>query len=298
MGRCSFTSKSGVLCSCTSGSYISEIDMNGSEGLCKERGHGMSLHSDYSQNFTLQSKVFYWCLFKVALSPALPKKTIPALRYPDICPRTKTVETLAKILEEDRVVHVRGTPSSGKTALAHLLYKYYEDRGESVVLIDGWDNILDPTTHLVNQCIISRYNEVIPRNLLTLDLIFLFDESQQSYQDLRLWLGIIKTQSGQINGPKICLFSSYGSPATGPTQYPHGSTPVHFGASQRVSISVSRNSNAPNISLFYNEEEFTEVVRLKCADPTHKFTIDPAAYSRTVPRWSIIRSNPWPKSCS
>ncbi len=116
-----------------------------------------------------------------------------------------------------------------------------------------------------------------PRNLLTLDLVFLFDESQQSYQDLRLWLGIIKTQSGQINGPKICLFSSYGSPATGPTQYPHGSTLVHFGASQRVSISVSRNSNAPNISLFYNEEEFTEVVRLKYADPTHKFAIDPAA---------------------
>ena len=204
-------------------------------------------------------------------------KSILALEYPDISQRTKTVETLASILEAKRVVHVRGTPSSGKTTLVHLLYQYYKGRGEAVVLIDGWHNIPDPTTHLVHRCNISGYVEVTTNNLLNLDLVFLFDESQQSYQDLTLWLGIIKTQSCRINGPRICLFSSYGSPTTGPTRYPHGSTPVHFGSEQRVSISVSSTSTGPNICLFYNKEEFREVVRLRCANLTHKLAIEPAA---------------------
>lgn len=122
MGRCNFTSKSGVVCSCTSGSYItSGIDKDGREEHCDECGHQMSLHCDYSKNFALQSIVFYWCLFTVpSLSaPHRPKKSI-ASRYPAISPRTTTVETLARIIDEDRVVHVRGTSSSGKTTLAHL----------------------------------------------------------------------------------------------------------------------------------------------------------------------------------
>lgn len=220
-----------------------------------------------------------FCLFigPPPAPPHLPRKSVATSRYLEISPRTKTVETLARILEAKRVVHVRGTPSSGKTTLAHLLLQYLENRGESVLLIDGWHDIPNPTTYLVEQSIIAGYQGVTPTNLLTLDLVFLFDESQQSYQDSRLWLGIIKTQSGRTSGPKICLFSSYGSPTTGPTQYPHGSTPIYFGGSQRVSISVSHSSNAPNICLFYNEEEFGEVVRLRCTDPRHKFAIAPAA---------------------
>ena len=276
MGRCNFPFKNGASCPCTAGSCTSEIYL---KELCEVCGHVMSLHCDYSKNFTLQSIMFYWCLFTVPSSPAphRPQKSI-ASRYSAISPRTKTVETLARILDEDRVVHVRGTPSSGKTTLAYLLRRYYEDRGEPVVSVDGWHNIPDPTAHLASLCIASGYDEVKPNNLLTRDLVFLFDEAQQSYQDSRLWLGIIKTQSGESSGPKICLFASYGSPATGPTQYPHGSTPIHFGAEQRVSISVSSTSSGPNICLFYNKKEFREVMRLRCANhPTHKLAIDPAA---------------------
>lgn len=231
------------------------------------------------RNFTPRNLRYFAYLYVVPppLVTHLPKKSVAASRYLEISPRTKTVETLARILEAKRVVHVRGTPSSGKTTLAHLLLQYLENRGESVVLIDGWHDIPNPTTYLVQQSIISGYEGVTASNLLTRDLVFLFDESQQSYQDSRLWLGIIKTQSGRISGPKICLFSSYGSPTTGPTQYPHGSTPIYFGGSQRVSISVSHTCNAPNISLFYNQEEFSEVVRLRCTDPKHKFAITPSA---------------------
>lgn len=175
------------------------------------------------------------------------------------------------------MIHIRGTPSSGKTTLALLLLDHYKYRNEPVVLIDGWHNVSDPTTHLVEQSILSGYTGMTTSNLRNLDIVFLFDEAQQSYQDSRLWLGIIKAQSLRPSGPKICLFSSYGSPATGPTQYPHGSTPIHFGAEQRVSISVSSIPRAPSICLFYNEEEFSEVVRLRCAGSTHNFAMDPTA---------------------
>lgn len=209
--------------------------------------------------------------------PSLPRSLVTASRFQEISPRSKTVEALAQLIDAYRVIHVRGTPSSGKTTLALLLLDHYKYRGEPVVLIDGWHNVSDPTTHLVERSILSGYDGVTSSNLRTVDIVFLFDEAQQSYQDSRLWLGIIKAQSLRPSGPKICLFSSYGSPATGPTQYPHGSTPIHFGAEQRVSISVSTIPTAPNICLFYNEEEFSEVVRLRCAGPTHKFAIDPTA---------------------
>src|SRR2546430_2378711 len=70
----------------------------------------------------------------------------------DICPRTDTVKKLATILDEKRVVHVRGTPSSGKTTLALLLWEYYHKRRECVVLLNGWHNVSDTRTHLVDKC--------------------------------------------------------------------------------------------------------------------------------------------------
>lgn len=75
-----------------------------------------------------------------------------------------------------------------------------------MVLIDGWHNIPSPTAHLVNLCVDSRYGGVNSDNLLEKDLVFLFDEAQQSYSDLKLWLGILKTQSCSTSGPRICLF--------------------------------------------------------------------------------------------
>ena len=42
------------------------------------------------------------------------------------------------ILDERRVVHVRGTPASGKTTLALLLLWHYKKRGERVIFLNGW----------------------------------------------------------------------------------------------------------------------------------------------------------------
>ncbi|OCK93221.1 uncharacterized protein K441DRAFT_567338, partial [Cenococcum geophilum 1.58] len=53
------------------------------------------------------------------------------------CPRTNTIKKLATILDERRVVYVRGTPSSRKTTLAHLLFNYYNRRKEPIVFLNG-----------------------------------------------------------------------------------------------------------------------------------------------------------------
>jgi hypothetical protein len=196
---------------------------------------------------------------------------------PYICPRTDTVKKLATLLDEKRVVHVRGTPSSGKTTLAILLSRYYRDQRECVVFLNGWHNVSDPTTHLIDKCKARGYYGVEPDTPINANVVFVFDEAQQSYNHPDLWSGIIKTQSGSHAGLKICLFSSYGSPATGPTQYPLGSTPIQFGPSQRISITASRFAENGGVCLFYSREEFDDVVSRRCSDPTSKFELDPAA---------------------
>jgi hypothetical protein len=192
---------------------------------------------------------------------------------PYICPCTNTVQKLATILDEKRVVHVRGTLSSGKTTLANLLGGYYNKRREPVVFLDGWHNVSDPTAHLISSCEAHGYYGITRYTLINANVVFIFDEAQQSYDNVRLWLGIIKTQSGSRAGPKFCLFSSYGSPTTRPTQYPLRSTLVHIGASQRISITTTA---FVEVCLFYNLEEFEDVVSRICSDPTRSFALDPA----------------------
>jgi hypothetical protein len=205
-----------------------------------------------------------------------PMKQLPVGNSPDICPCTNTVQKIAEILTEKGVVHVRGTPSSGKTTLAHLLEEYYAKREEAVIFLGGWYNVSNPTAYLISQCEASGYDRIETRQFLHANVVFLLDEAQQSYHDWDLWNGIIKTQSGRVAGPKFCLFSSYGSPTTGTTEYRIRSTPLRFGPSQRVSIIASFAKNG-GICLFYSRDEFEDVVSKICSNLTSMFTLDPDA---------------------
>ncbi|KAN0075628.1 hypothetical protein V8E54_006898 [Elaphomyces granulatus] len=61
-----------------------------------------------------------------------------------ICPRTETVHELARILDKERVVHVRGTPCSGKSTLADLLKIHYLRQNTPSVMISEWPKNDDP----------------------------------------------------------------------------------------------------------------------------------------------------------
>lgn len=197
--------------------------------------------------------------------------------HPHISPRVGTVKKLAALLDERRVLHIRGTPSSGKTMLARLLWNSCLRYREPVVFVTGWSNISDPQEHLAEQCNAAGYKNVNCVNLLEKNITFILDEAQASYKDHALWFGIIKSQSGCHFGPKLRLFASYGSPTTGPAEYPHGTTPVHLGPAQRVSLTISCVSDSPNVCLFYNEEEFNDVLQRLCSRPWSTFAIAPDA---------------------
>ena len=282
MGCCTFTFKNGLICPCTSGSCTSMAGANTTEGHCEDCGHLMAIHADYGESIAFIKTC--WCWYLCIVPPSLPPKPLNPPKEQlsiendlSICPRADTIQKLATILDEERVVHVRGTPSSGKTTLAILLQNYYSGNGEPVVFLNGWHNVSRPTTHLISECAANGYSGIDRFTLLKSNIVFIFDEAQQSYNDLDLWVGIIKTQSGSLSGPKICLFSSYGSPATGPIQYPLGSTPIHFGARQRISITPSSFADNGRVCLFYSQQEFEDVVSRTCSNPTRTFDLDPAA---------------------
>ena len=141
----------------------------------------------------------------------------------------------------------------------------------------GWYDVPDPREHLVRQCGAAGYHHISRVNFVDTNIVFILDEAQQSYCDYALWLGIIKSQSGRAWGPRMCLFASYGSPTSGPPEYPHGSTPVHLGPSQRVALTKSHIPGSPDVCLFYTENEFHDVLNRLCSRPTMIFHMESAA---------------------
>ena len=171
------------------------------------------------------------------------------LKRSHTCLRIETVRALHDMLEEFRVVHVRGTPASGKTTLADLLESYYKNLGDTVIMVPPWErNPILPIQRLIE--IGKGQGCRLSHTLREWNVVLIFDEAQISFHDKQLWLNIIKTQSGSSEGPRICIFSSYGSPSTGPVDYPLGSTPVRFAPGQQVSTIPSPNlPSSPH--LFY-----------------------------------------------
>jgi hypothetical protein len=197
--------------------------------------------------------------------------------YPHICPRTKTVEKLAAVVEEHGVAHLRGTPCSGKTTLAYLLEDYYIECGQPVVFIPCWHSAsysVNPTDYIINECKAQGHDEIGRHNLLTSNLVIILDEAQSSYHDLHLWIEIIKVANDPRIDLKFCLLSSYGSPSVGSTEYPDTIIPAEFCAEQRISITTSSFATNGGICLFYTDDEFKEVVKKLCSNPISTFTLD------------------------
>src|SRR5205809_5967703 len=113
----------------------------------------------------------------------MPQAPQPASLDPKICPRQNTTKRLAEILDEEWVIHVRGTPSSGKTTLAKLLRDYCELRRERAVYLPGWVKDNGGVRHLLLECEKSGFRGITDRNLFSQNLIFILDEAQDTYHD-------------------------------------------------------------------------------------------------------------------
>ena len=186
----------------------------------------------------------------------------PSLRSP----REATVAALWKRLEEVGVVHVRGTPASGKSTLAHLLENYVRKTGLDIRVYrfswpaafpDGfWSGT--PYHQLLNW--ILRRPVDIPDDWWEMRVLLIIDEAQGSYEYLSVWNDFIKGISSD-SGPLVALFSSYGSPSGKPLETPTP-TPIIFTHAQRVSIRHSPQN--PDLALFFTRAEFDDVVERVC----------------------------------
>jgi hypothetical protein len=56
-----------------------------------------------------------------------------------MCLRRETVERLWALCCEHDVVHVRGTPATGKSTLASLLFRHAKKQGKMVIFLPTWD---------------------------------------------------------------------------------------------------------------------------------------------------------------
>jgi hypothetical protein len=64
----------------------------------------------------------------------------------------------------------------------------------------------------------ADFDSVTINNILYVDIAYIIDEAQTSYEDDELWLGPTKllNNTAHRTGPRFCLFIAYSSPSAGP----------------------------------------------------------------------------------
>lgn len=185
---------------------------------------------------------------------------VPFKRLPEtFTDRGDTVVSLWKLIREKQVVHIRGTPATGKSTLARLLQQYVAMVvKEPEVYYVSWPENFDrlaPYSLMLNK-LSGRTSD---RDWLDIEGLLIVDEAQASYSS-SLWNDLIKFVELGF-GLKIALFSSYGS-ASALVEDASTSTPLMFEADQRVSL--KRSTNQPNLSLLLSRDEFQDLVHRRC----------------------------------
>jgi hypothetical protein len=179
-------------------------------------------------------------------------------------------------------VLIRGTPTCGKSTLASLLCQYYKKNKIPAVLIDSWpkeDSNKSYYAVIAEQAKDDGYSMPPKSDLSNANMLVVLDEAQMSYYDSGLWLGLIKAQSGDSHGLRICLFVCYGSAESGPEFGAFGGSPLaHIGIQQRVSITKSHHPDCPPISLYYARDEYEDAVRRICKKESLRLNDDAIEY--------------------
>jgi len=212
--------------------------------------------------------------------------------------REKTVATLWEQLQRVRVIHARGTPTSGKSILARLLKKHVERvRPDMQVHLFNWPANTKGFEYsnyyyLLNE-ITGEPKTVSDTWLERKNTLVIIDEAQRSYEFLNLWDQFIKPLASQdVNGPWVILFSSFGSPTETLVASCGGSAPVEFDTTQRVSIRPLSFTN-PNVSLYFTRDEFEDVLARVCKcyseEEGNLFSLSPKLVHNI---WEITNGHP------
>ncbi|KAF8418995.1 hypothetical protein EV426DRAFT_720268 [Tirmania nivea] len=312
-GPCTIKVQS-VSCSCTTGIFdpplIGGTLIETAQTLCHSCRHSFMLHegfnswADAQQKYQLQQQQLMSSLTTVSTSGGqlqqnLPPETagvgtsaddfdpayqaptftaaVAASFGPQFCARENTVRMLAEKVDEMRVVHIRGTPGSGKSALLRLLQLYMRRQNRQVVRLCHWplksemEQIGGWNTYLIKKCQIPK--EVL--DIFMAPVVVLIDEAQSTYWDTDFWNDGLKAAIDRKNGMTFVLASSYGSPsgsqlvANVPPHVGYHLTPVQFAEAHMVGLKPDERGGT--LGVFFSETEFDDLLS---TDPSMKLGED------------------------
>lgn len=168
------------------------------------------------------------------------------------------------LIKRRQVVHIRGTPATGKSTLAHLLARHVSIlEPELEVYHLCWPESFDhlsksaPYSYLLND--LARRSQDCD-DWMDIDGLLIIDEAQASYQYTSLWNDLIKFLEPGFS-LRVVLFSSYGS-ASALVQEASTLTPLKLHSNQRVSL--KRSAEHPDLCLLLSHDEFHDFVYRRC----------------------------------
>jgi hypothetical protein len=166
-----------------------------------------------------------------------------------------------------RVVHVRGTPASGKSVLVELLQHHLKEKQQTqhlkITMVPFWPEKMTQTesTAFIEStlgCTLSFLRHHAQ------DRVLLLDEGQSSYYDKMLWNTLIKSVSMNVAGVYMVILSCYGAPGKIPVNM-RDLTPMVFDKCQRVGLSWDEDSGgATQAGLLLKIQESAEICERLC----------------------------------
>ena len=161
-------------------------------------------------------------------------------------------------------MQVRGTPASGKTTLAKLLYGYIarQEENTNVIFLAWWP--LD----IVKNVGFTSFLE--SRGWVQGDkTVFIFDNAEVTYADPELWIDLFRSIHDYPTRRAI-IFTSYGSPNSRIHLDPGAL--FQFRLEQRVNIRpVLHNDGLPSVGVFLTWDEFNDLICRKYSSSEHHF---------------------------
>ena len=164
--------------------------------------------------------------------------------------------------------------------MAELLHHHYMDQDQNVAFVDEWSTKVRAADIIQAKCRSKGYWRYLNGFDLGNELVIILDDAEKTYEDKRLWCGLIKHALRNHYSIRMCIFSSYGDPTAGPPlhEFPMGTTAPGIPPSKQVSLTAafpsSRNrwSELPDVCLFYDVEEYQEVVDKCCKEMSSRDT--------------------------
>lgn len=202
---------------------------------------------------------------------------------PMVCKRGLTVSRLAALVDQTRLVHVKGPPGSGKTTLALLLVAHLvRNKNTPAAFVGDWPVGRKDSDVLIEAARAAGYPIRSRRELMATNIVFVIDDAQTSYMDDKFWGQTVKGQTHAIRGPRFCIFTSH-------VDCPAGSPLQHLTSDYRVSTILYRTGLSRTPALYFTREEFHEVLRLLTSRPGKEIALD-ARVLRHL--WSLTFGHP------